>query len=395
MRPRWKYSAVALLLSIAACNNGDQFRDAELTNAQDAGDKARHSLFEAFAAAGEKAVTDGLVEGFQFALVENGEIVGTAGFGLADRETRRAMTADTPLNVGSISKSLTAWGILAFAATNGVSLDTPINDFFSGYQFKSDNFNVDEVTIGRLLNHTSGISTPSVPVTPAALPLPNLISVLEGEDTVPKAEIGTTPGERYAYSGAGYLLLQKLLEDQTGEKFADFMSAALLSPAGMEHSTFLLNDDFRSRTAIYYRGDGRRREPYHLVGAAGGLYSTATHVARFVLLYTANGKSVRNAILSDEAFDDLLAPQAAVRLDGVDTTDVEYALGHYVYKTPEGATLVFHGGGNPGLRAYYVIALETGDGFFAVANNDRGTGLLAALLTIWGDHQGLTPHQYF
>jgi CubicO group peptidase (beta-lactamase class C family) len=89
MRPRLKYSAAALLLSIAACNSGDQFRDAEPTNGQDAGDEAPHLLLEAFAAAGEKAVTDGLVEGFQFALVENGEIVGAAGFGLADRETKR------------------------------------------------------------------------------------------------------------------------------------------------------------------------------------------------------------------------------------------------------------------------------------------------------------------
>jgi len=63
--------------------------------------------------------------------------------------------------------------------------------------------------------------------------------------------------------------------------------------------------------------------------------------------------------------------------------------------TPEGAKIVFHSGGNPGLRAIMVVAPELDAGFFAVANNDRGSAVIAELLGSWGTHHGLTLHEYF
>ena len=75
--------------------------------------------------------------------------------------------------------------------------------------------------------------------------------------------------------------------------------------------------------------------------------------------------------------------------------NLHYALGHYTYVTPEGVKIVFHAGGNPGLRALLVIAPDRNGGFFAVANNDRGSDVLAAMLAAWGQYYGLTVHAHF
>ena len=78
---------------------------------------------------------------------------------------------------------------------------------------------------------------------------------------------------------------------------------------------------------------------------------------------------------------------------GVD--DLRYALGHYTYITEEGTTILFHAGGNPGLRALFLVAPDAGHGFFAVANNDRGSEVLAEMLAAWGNYYELTVHSHF
>jgi hypothetical protein len=56
---------------------------------------------------------------------------------------------------------------------------------------------------------------------------------------------------------------------------------------------------------------------------------------------------------------------------------------------------VYHAGGNPGLRAIFVVAPDRNDGFFAVANNDRGSQVLTAMINSWGEHHGITLHANF
>ena len=145
----------------------------------------------------------------------------------------------------------------------------------------------------------------------------------------------------------------------------------------MTHSSFVVDESLLERAAIYYRADGRRREPYHLPGAAGALYSTASDMARYLLLYMEDGRQ----ILPAERFAAMLTPA----FDVSGETGVGYALGHYVVDTPEARRVVFHSGGNPGLRALYLVAPELQAGFFAVANNDKGDRVLARLMRTWAN----------
>ncbi len=343
----------------------------------------------------EQAVASGRVQGVQLAVVEDGELIGLHAFGVADRESGRAMTVRTPINVASISKSLTAWAVLALAQRKHIALASPINDHLESYRLPDGAHASAEVTVERLLSHTSGVSTPSAPVIPASKPVPSAVAVLRGESSVSGATIVHQPGRRYAYSGAGYLLLQKLIEDRTHSTFDDYVKKNVLGPASMTDSTFAPTPDDIERAAAYYRSDGRRREKYRLVGAAGGLYTTARDMARFIILHTEAGREARRTIISDAWFHEMLRPVIPVDIPGVDVGTTHYALGHNVYTTPNKTRIALHAGGNPGLRSLFVVAPDVGHGFFAVANDDDGAALLGDMLRTWGARYGWSLNPYF
>ena len=343
----------------------------------------------------KNAVAGRSVVGIQFALIEDGRSLSTQAFGLADRERNVAMAVDTPVNIASISKSVTAWGMLAFLGQQNLGLDAPVRDLLIETELYDEIFPDVDVTARMLLSHTSGLSGASVPVTPATKPIPRLSDILLGRSSVPRPRLQHAPDSRYLYSGAGYLVLQKIIEDQTGRTFADFMAETVLGPAQMSRSAFALTPRMMSRVAVYYRADGRRREPYHLPGAAGGLYSTASDMALFLRLYFESGKETRARIVSDQDFAALLDPMVTAIVADEPVRNIQYALGHYIYTSKEGARIVFHAGGNPGLRTIYVIAPDHNVGLFAVANSDNGAEVLAEIMRVWGDNYGLTLHEYF
>ena len=340
-----------------------------------------------FESIADNAIADGLVEGIQFALVEHGEILSTGGVGLADRETGRQMTPDTPINVASISKPVTAWGLLALMEEETLHPDTPFEELLRDPELYDDVFGDGHVTLRMLLDHTSGLSGASVPVTPISDSVPEIPDILRGRSSVRRARVEQPPGTGFRYSGAGYLVLQLALENRTQRSFAEYMDETVLRAAGMENSTFAVTSDWHDRVAAYYRDDGRRRDPYHLPGAAGGLYSTANDMARFIRLYTEGA----SPILDPER----LSHTVAVDQPSAGISNLRYAFGHYTYVTQEGATVQFHAGGNPGLRALFVVAPDAGHGFFAVANNDRGSEVLAEMLAVWGNHYELSVHSHF
>ena len=345
------------------------------------------ALIEDLRARAREHVERGTVPGIQVALVEGGAILHVEGFGWADRASRREMTAATPINVGSISKSVAAWGFVRFCRREGLSLDTPVPPRVSTFKLLGPKrLDRSAVTIRRVLSHTAGLSTPSAPVFPADRSLPPLVAILEGrEGGVPRVKLFREPGVGYAYSGGGYLLLQLMLEEATGESFSRFMAREVLEPAGMASSSFHLDARIRGEAASYYRESGSKRALYHLPGAAGALYSTAGDMGRWLTLYSRPSAGFER-LLPEAAFDELLTPQAEMFEGGLDAAGSAYALGHATWRSRAGELYVFHGGGNPGLRAFYFVAPESGNGLFMVANHDRGQEVFRDLAAAWAAH---------
>lgn len=97
------------------------------------------------------------IPGSSIALVKEGKLVWSEAYGLADVQTGRKLTKDTPMRVQSISKSITAWGIMKLVEQGKIELDAPILQYFKSWHFPESEFSAKRVTVRQLLSHTGGL----------------------------------------------------------------------------------------------------------------------------------------------------------------------------------------------------------------------------------------------
>ena len=174
--------------------------------------------------------------GVSIAIFNNNQITWTDTIGVSDANQQTPLTTNTKFQAASISKPLTALGVLKLTQTHNLDLDTDINQYLTSWQVQNP---FDEpVTIRRLLNHTAGVNISGFQGYPKSDTIPDTVSVLNGLDNTPAIEVMITPGTQFAYSGGGYTILQQLIEDTTGTSFQDYFQQAIFQPLQMTDSTF-------------------------------------------------------------------------------------------------------------------------------------------------------------
>jgi CubicO group peptidase (beta-lactamase class C family) len=126
--------------------------------------------------------------------------------------------------------------------------------------------------------------------------------------------------------------------------------------------------------------------PYRLVGAAaGGLFTTAADLARLLTAYSPSNSAVAGrGVLSPTMLALLRTPVAAASLPGVKSESVFGGLGHFVHTCADRTTILYHSGGNPGVRAYMLLHLPSGDGLALITNSDNAVPLIGQLVDRWG-----------
>ncbi len=140
----------------------------------------------AFIESADKSVPAALhkynVPGLALALIRNGAVVWMKGYGFADVASARPITPETPFNVGSLSKTATAWGVMRLVERGKVELDEPVDAYLKGWRLPPSQFDAKQVTIRRVLSHTAGISNHDYHGWDPASPLPRIVDSLSGKD---------------------------------------------------------------------------------------------------------------------------------------------------------------------------------------------------------------------
>lgn len=331
------------------------------------------------------------VAGLVIAYLHDGVPALATGYGFVDPSSRRAMTASTPLNIASLSKAVTAWGVLALVADGDLALGQPVNERLTRWRLSESDDRARQVTIGRLLSHTAGLNVPSVPMVPLNQSNMTLEATLSGEIDGTAVTVVQEPGASWQYSGGGYTVLELLVEEVSGRRFDDFMRATVFGPNLMTASTFSPTDD-EIRATMGTDSNGNVIAPYRLMGAAaGGLMTNAADMSHFLSGYfeiVGDGTPAP----SEMATQLLRAPTARVTIQDVE--NAFYGYGHGVSGQGSEQTL-YHSGGNPGVVAYLIVAPYRGTALFLAANSDRGAGVLIPLLELWADyHQIRLPPIY-
>ena len=109
------------------------------------------------------------------------------GYGFADVAQSIPVTPTTGFNVGSISKTIAAWGVMTLVERGELGLDTPVDTYLTRWHLPESTFDERGVTIRRLLSHTAGLSLHGYPGWGPDDPLPTLEESLSGKTNGPGA----------------------------------------------------------------------------------------------------------------------------------------------------------------------------------------------------------------
>ncbi|MCW3488581.1 serine hydrolase domain-containing protein [Dethiobacter alkaliphilus] len=325
------------------------------------------------------------VPGVNVALVKGGEVVWSGVYGYADMENGRKMTTDTYQRVESISKSLTAWGVMSLVEQGKIELDRPVEQYLHNWELPSSDFPEEKVTVRQLLTHTAGF--PLGDVFERYLPaeeMPSLEDSLSGE-----AYLVNEPGSTFHYSNTGYNLLELLIEEVTGRDFAEYMEEDVLMPLGMSSATFTWSEELEPAVPVGYDVKGGAMPVYvYPEKGSGGLLTTAEDVASFISAGMISA-TAGEAVLSSQSISKLYTP-AVDNIGVYDLVFDSYGLGHYIEVLPNGMQAVAHGGQGGGVMTHFHSVPETGDGIVILANSQRSWPFFAYILSDWAVWRGLS-----
>jgi len=180
------------------------------------------------------------VPGASYAVVKDGKLVMVRGYGLADVETREVVTPRSLFRIADISKPITATAIMKLVDDGLLDLDekmfTILVEKFPVLDLPD--VRITNITVGQLLNHTSGINLIPQPMFNQGLIAfdkqvespPTLDVIL---DWFADRTLSASPGEEFFYQNMNYVLLGRVIEEKSGMTYEEYVKANILDPIGV------------------------------------------------------------------------------------------------------------------------------------------------------------------
>ena len=306
----------------------------------------------------EQLVAGGEVPSMAVAVARDGEIIWKEGFGLADRENNIPATEHTTYALASISKSITATGLMILVERGLVNLDNSINDYLGEVKLQARVGDVEDATVRRIASHTAGLPLHAQHYydnDPYQTPLI--------EETIRRyGYLVTAPGERYQYSNLGYGLLGLVISSVSGQSYADFMRMEVFVPLGMNHTSVHIGPGLEEAQSVKYTPEGLVVPPCDSDSpGASAIYSSAHDLIRFAIFHLKNDLPDQKAIISGAAIDEMQRP-------GPETGPMKewehegsgYGIGWFIGVTEEGLRGVYHNGGTVGVSTDLTLVPEEG-----------------------------------
>jgi CubicO group peptidase (beta-lactamase class C family) len=296
------------------------------------------------------------ISGLSIAVVRVGEPVWVRSYGVRHTEIGEPVQEDTLFEAASLSKPVFAYAVHRLAERNEIDLDKPLWVYLPYERLEHDE-RYKKITARMVLSHSGGL--PNWGGTPL--------------------EMISEPGERFNYSGEGFVYLQKVVTEITGSTLNEVVTREVFGPLGMSHSSYLWSDEFSGRMATGHTGMGDPMDKDRRAGgdgnAAASLLATAGDYGKFVEAV------LHRRGLEPFAWDAMLSPRVQV----VDRSTKEvfpmvyWGLGVGVQRGDAGDAF-FHWGHNPGYRSYVIGYPERGVGLVYFTNSDDGLSIAEAIV---------------
>jgi len=300
------------------------------------------------------------IPGLALGIVHGDQVVEARGFGVAD-STGRAVTAQTPFYIGSLTKSFTALAVMQLVEAGKIDLDAPVRNYLPWF-LVADREASEQITVRQLLNQTTGLSEKDGNhVWSSSAGLEEEVRAFAN---VPLAH---PVGSRYEYSNINFSIAGLIVEAVSGQSYADYLSEHVLEPLGMEHAT-------ASRSQAM--ADGLAEGHYYMFGhpfpgvgplppsdlPAGLLIASVEGMTHYLIAQLNNGRYRSASVLSPQGIAALHTPAAPMRMKGF-----RYAMGWAVGPV-DGQLTVRHSGDTRYFHSAMMLQPDKGWGVVLLAN---------------------------
>jgi CubicO group peptidase (beta-lactamase class C family) len=316
------------------------------------------------------------VTGVGIAILNDDKVVYLKTYGLRDKEKHLPLTPDSVMTAASLTKPAFATMVMQLVQERVIELDKPVYEYlpkplqeYAAYQDLADDQRYKQITMRRLLDHTSGF--------------PNWRRFTDDK----KLRIYFSPGSRFAYSGEGIALAQMVVEAVTRKSVNELMNERIFQPLGMTRTSMVSEERFENDHAIGYDEHGKSLAPElrEKGNAAGSMQTTLRDYARFV-------QAVLSGAIPDRRSRELmLGPQVQIKSKhefpslAAETTTanraihLSYGLGWGLYWTRYGEAF-FKEGHDEGWRHYVVGFDKPKAGMLIMTNSSNGEDIYSGLL---------------
>lgn len=330
------------------------------------------------------------------AVWRDGKTIWQEGFGWADVENRVPANEHTMFCLASLSKTMTATGLMTLVQAGKIDLDRPANEYLGPDTLTSRVGDPKAVTVRSLANHTSGLHGSD-----QFFYGPDVARVPPLSETIQRYGILVAPaGERYRYSNLGYGVLGQMIAHVSGMSYDDFMRQDVFLPLGMTRSGVNIPPGLERHHAIRYDFD-RKPIPFYVSAepASASVYASAHDLAKFGQFLLKNHRSDQVAILSDASIDAMSS--APISEKSVPTRPAVkeggYGVG-LVVRYQGGYRLIGHTGSTSGVASDFAVAPDANFGVVVLANADGGAGslrteIMSKLLPRWRNDPPAAPKQ--
>lgn len=236
----------------------------------------------------EQGIRKQRVPSVAVAVIRDDRVVWAEGFGLADIEAKRVATSDSVYLMASVSKPIAATGLMLLVDEGKITLDRAVNDYLPGAKLTARVGSAQDITVRRLLNHTSGLPVHANFFRDGIAPPPRDVTISRyGFAHQP-------PGSRFEYCNLAYGIIDYITATTAQTSWREFMDTKLYDALGMTHTSDRVRPGLENSATTQYRYDvaGRfvRVPPYGFDhDGASAVWSSANDLARFLRLHLNDG----------------------------------------------------------------------------------------------------------
>jgi CubicO group peptidase (beta-lactamase class C family) len=297
------------------------------------------------------------IPGLSMAVIQDGKIFWSGAFGVRSRETNEPVDENTIFEAASLTKTVTAAAALKLVERGEMELDTPLSEYLP-YPKLSGDERYKKITARHVLTHTTG--------------LPNWGNKLLRE-----------PGERYGYSGEGFLYLGRTIEKLTGMTLEEFARQEIFEPLGMKRTSYVWNELYATNGASGHDRHGFANPLRQRTDPNGGasLITTAADYATFLCAI------MNDQVLKPETIEMMLTPHVTAtsrREEGTLDEHISWGFGWGIQpgNTENG---FWHWGDNGDLRAFTVSYKGRKAGLVIFANSENFFAIAESLISLVTD----------